>query len=386
MVDNLKLVKLDSGKRDRGLLQKLSVPSGYPTELNLVVWILFDYCEDLSLFQNERTHELELKSRSNTFSPQELLAWKRLLQEKRLWGFWKHIFKFYFDPTFVFKFVNECIVESYHLVATEEVVFEKTYIENARNKYSEIAEACYLLRKNLGEIPNADIDLQEDIEEFIAESELPKLLLKLLSKTTACKWPKKEYEFLCLGNGESFSEADDAKNDETYSVYYFPRRKKVNGDEIDPDSKWIKVAYRTNAKDIFGEGLPNKRSNINDLTGGRGMCYRALHDCPPTFEPPPIYDSSTWALGGRTKDTKFLRLVVMSLDNFSEKWGLEFESFGKKKSMGTAIWLPVDCWVQLYSTFFRVPSSGIQDCTKGDYSKIKKIVIPERNCHIKHKL
>lgn len=377
MTDNTNGINLDSKQSGRDLIESLSISPSYPPIINTMADFLVRTCDEISLSRNKKSHQLEFRTSSVAFSKYELFAWKRLIEEENIWPFWKHIVKFGLQPVYLFTLVNECFVKPYHDIATKRIEFDHDYIENAKSQFSDIAEACYDLKQKIACIPDADIELKEDIERFLDECELNRLLLKLMAKTTNCQWPKKDYEY-CYGESElEFSELDEIKNNETYLVYQRKKPQK-NSNEGDYDNaEFIKYAYKAN--DDYFEADEN-------FVGTRDLFYREVHDCPPTFEPPKIKNPAKLVMGARNREGKFYRLSAINLDDFSERCGLNFDSFGIQTSTQSAIWLPIDCWLRLKFALYELSIIKIPSISSSEAAKVRSNVMLPRNCHIKHVL
>ena len=339
---------------------------------------------DSSLLRDAELREFSILFDDAIFSNHEVWAWKQLCERKHLWPLWEHLSNFQHPPEFIFVAVQESIVAAYHEVASDKLDFSRDLIERDKATFSDIARLTHKLMELLAYIPDVDPGLKADIDGFLDESDLSKLLLKLLSKTTACRWPEREFDCLYGGNQEGSMEAEDIKHDETYSVY---QRTKTKQETIDPDysnKKWRKFAYKRNDKLFDGEEyLWHERENP-ESTSGREVVFREIEDCPPKFEPPNIKNIAADVLKARGQDARLLRLASTNMDNFSEDRSLDFEAFNSQTHNKAALWLPIDCWARLITVFFQPNETMMPDSSGPEARKVKRIIQPNRKCHIKY--
>ena len=380
-----RIIKLSESKgtntRQRILIQ---VPKGAPHILNGIADQFWKACEDIALSPGELEKRRPFALEAPIFFREEINAWRLLIQDQRAWPFWKHLSKFNHNQSFLFMFVHECIVEPYYRVRTKRIDYAKQELEESKARYCEISEACDNLRDLLYAIPHHDQKLYEDIGDFLEQSELDRLLLKLLSMTTACEWPALEYQNTYEGNSEISMHADDTKRHESYSVYRHTTVASKTISDRYQDKEWVKFAYRRLD--------PNKNQNAYDdgenedgteHVANEDVVYKEPHECPPTFEPPQLDHSIDFVRRARASDAQFLRLATLQMDNFSVEYNLDFSKFNKFTTIDSALWLNIDSWLSLITIFFQSLDAPVPDSSSSQASKVKTTVYPSRACHIK---
>ena len=290
------------------------------------------------------------------FFPQSFDVFKRLLVSEKMTPAWAHLKKFFPEA----HEWSSLLIEVMSLPATVPGGQQPDWkpisihhrepktaeIENHKRIYSEISEKVYELRQLLWEPEPCEHGYIESIGDFINDSELNRLLLGLLSKTTSCRWPELEYR--CLYEKGSTLAADEMRRAEAYSVYKREKppnektaekgRQKSECDSAPASSagtdwKYVKEAFKPN---------PNWHEHKRHHEDNKS---RSPKEIPATFAPPNISLPGIPQMDKGSKHYRFLREAVFQMACISDRFGRNLDHITERKTgVKSGFWLPTKHW------------------------------------------
>ena len=268
--------------------------------------------------------------------------------------------------------------------------------------YSLIAEKANELSELLGQPIINGPGFIKDVSGFSQDSELPRLLLKLMSLTTSCRWPDVLYR-CCYEPGSSnisSLEADDVRRAESYLVLKEVNRKKKLPDEpirddsslsglagINPiilkaGNRVVKQAFKPN--DDFSED-----SNLGSEYKPRKIDHHENNSftdqgvAPPTFAPPRIDLQGGYAMKKGSNHTVFLKEAVYQMVRISYRQGRNLNHIEEKvKGRDSGFWLPAKLWAVILGAAF--PGYNVRGDKSNRYRSTNLAIQAARKAAIRH--
>lgn len=301
----------------------------------------------------------DMEDHLRSFRTEELYAWKQLAENDVLLPLWEHLAKFEQIPEVIFELLGTTVVEAYDAIKNESLEWREMELKLAQNQYCYISESIANLQDAISLIPDVNVELKEEIEKILKNSDLSATLSELLAKTTSCEWPKLAYQSNYGGAHNLFGEYDAKQTEETYEVFSLAKSTKNN----------------PRPEPIF-EGIAYAPKHMQPKDG----IYLAKADSwrPQKFSAPELKVDFAEALTARKQDTSFLQLCFQKMANFSSTHNLSFSGFGTEASEHTAIWLPPGCWARLLHVLFPEEHPEIADSSSSEVRHIKRIIDPKR--------
>lgn len=302
------------------------------------------------------------------FSPRALDVFKQLLASEHMGPVWDHLRGFSPRPHEWSQLITG--VFSTPIDTANSRGWREMELEHNLRAYSLIAEKAHELSELLAQPIINGPGFIADVNEFTEETELQRLLLKLLSMTTSCRWPDVMYRccYEAPTSNVSILEAEDALKAETYLVSKRVNRKKKPPNEplIDNSAlsgnrglndilagvsnKVIKEAYKPN--DAFSEdsNLGSEYTPRSDVPSHKNVTFTDQGHAPPTFAPPDISLQGGYAAKRASEHTVFLKEAVFQMVRISHKTGRNLGHIkNKTKSNDSGFWLPARLWSVILS-------------------------------------
>ena len=267
--------------------------------------------------------------------PKEAAAAERLFNSSELKPVWDHLSALIGTDGQWFELVVSVFLKPYaypeHRNEDRQSSLEKADV------YTQVAQKAYELQILLSKVDDDWHGCPDDLSEIIEEGKLEKLLFKTIASTTLCEWPKLAYA------RQHSERAIDTKEAERYAVYRETISNSTKSVLFFEGAKYVFV------KDVF------KRNHKYQNRYEDGLIYdfqadpdKSIHlkkndRAPETFERIDIEEIAPPREASKRPLLKYLKQVIYSMDELSDRWGRPPRKRGKRhlngKSHSSPIWL-----------------------------------------------
>ncbi|MCK9468981.1 MAG: hypothetical protein M0Q49_06140 [Porticoccaceae bacterium] len=284
-------------------------------------------------------------------------AAKILLESAAMVSIWRHLSGF-IEPHWWYMLLVDVFIEPFGWL--EKPFHEEEEAQRNALHYARVAAYAFELMELLDTCPmEGRPGHLFEVDELIERSDLKKDLLRLVSLTTACEWPKVEYaeQYGPPEKRPSSFVWGDCRNAERFTLWR-PSKAKDRQNCIGAEYngfEFYSYIYKRNPRyyDRFKESPPYDYSTGED----REIFLKKDDPIPPLFEPVHFPEYSTATIKANTKHMGYLKQVIKELDSFSsDTLGRPPRARGGEKSNGrgrnSPLWLDIEHYEVLLGVLF----------------------------------